>query len=271
MTTLINGAACNAISVTDRGFLYGDGVFRTLLLRNKKVRLWDRQYAKLLSDCNAINLTCPDKSLLNEELEHLTRDAEDGVVKIMVTRGSGQRGYAPPQFAQATHVLDFGPLPNFPESFATTGVRVHVCQLRLGYQPRLAGVKHLNRLENVLAASEWNAPDIAEGLLLDENGYVIEGVRSNIFMLKGDELFTPDLSRCGVSGVQRERIIGWAAQQGMNCKIANIELSELLRADEIFLVNSVIGLWPVREMPGYHREQYPLSRVIQNWLNHESD
>ncbi len=270
MTTLINGVPCDTISVDDRGLLYGDGVFRTLLLRKGKVLQWHRHYARLLKDCNTINLSCPPETLLHDELQHLTHDIQDGVIKIIVTRGASQRGYAPSHHSAVTRILSLSPLPDYPATFANSGVRLHLCQLRLGHQPLLAGVKHLNRLENVLASAEWSDPDIAEGVLLDEAGYVIEGVRSNLFMVKDGELITPDLSRCGVSGVQRERLIEWAAQQGVKCKSINVTLEQLVGADEIFLVNSVIGLWPVREMPGYRCDHYPVAHVIQDWLNHDA-
>lgn len=271
MNTLINGVPCDTISVNDRGLLYGDGVFRTLLLRKGKVLQWHRHYARLSKDCGTINLSCPPESLLHEELERLVQNSQDGVIKIIITRGSAQRGYAPAQHPAVTRILSLSQIPVYPESFAKSGVRLHLCQLRLGHQPFLAGAKHLNRLENVLAAAEWDDPEIAEGLLLDESGYVIGGVRSNIFMVKSGELVTPDLQRCGISGVQRERLIEWAAQQGVACKIADIQLEDMLCADEIFLVNSVIGLWPVREIASYRCEYHPVAQVIQDWLDYDSN
>ena len=269
MNTLINGVPCDTISVDDRGLLYGDGVFRTMLLRAGQVVQWHRHYAKLHHDFNKINLPCPLESLLYGELASLIQDKQDGVVKLIVTRGKSQRGYAPSPHPHTTRILSLNPLPAFPEEFARSGVRLHLCQLRLAHQSHLAGVKHLNRLENVLAASEWTDPDIAEGLLLDEADNVIEGVRSNVFMVKDGILVTPDLSRCGVSGVQRELVIDCAKRHGIQCKISPIPLNYLLLADEIFLVNSVFGLWPVREMPGYNREHHPIAQAIQNWIQHE--
>ena len=271
MNTLINGIPCDTISVDDRGLLYGDGVFRTLLLRKGKIAQWQRHYAKLCHDCSRLNLPCPAELLLYSELTSLIRDKQDGVAKIIITRGKSQRGYAPLPLPATTRILSINPPPVYPEEFAITGVRLHLCQLRLTHQPLLAGVKSLNRLENVLAASEWNDPAIAEGLLLDESGYVIEGVRSNVFMVKQGTLFTPDLSRCGVSGIQRERVIEWAAEQGMPCKSMQFTRDDLLQADEIFLVNSVIGLWPVREMLGYQGNHHPVAQAIQNWISHDLD
>ncbi len=146
-----------------------------------------------------------------------------------------------------------------------------MCELRLGHQPRLASIKHLNRLENVLAAAEWSDADIAEGVLLDISGNVIEGTRSNLFLLINGELITPDLSRCGVAGVQRERVMEWAIKHGVPCHIERFGLPELLAADEMFLVNSVIGLWPVRELQGRDWRLYPMSMQIQKWLSHAPD
>ena len=130
---------------------------------------------------------------------------------------------------------------------------------------------YLNRLENVLAAAEWCDPSIAEGLLLDVTGNVIECTRSNLFMVCDGALLTPDLSLCGVAGVQRERVIEWAAEHGVPCCVKQFGLAELLVADEVFLVNSVIGLWPVRELPGRTWGPHPISAAVLQWLSHASD
>jgi 4-amino-4-deoxychorismate lyase len=147
---------------------------------------------------------------------------------------------------------------------------MHSCKLRLGHQPLLAGIKHLNRLENVLAAGEWQDQDVPEGLLSDISGHVISGTRSNLFMQRGNILVTPNLSRCGVAGVQRDRVMDWARQHGVSCKVADFGMEELAQADEIFLVNSVFGLWPVRELAGYRRTQHTMAWKIKEWLNDES-
>jgi 4-amino-4-deoxychorismate lyase len=144
-----------------------------------------------------------------------------------------------------------------------------MCKVRLGHQLLLAGIKHLNRLENVLAASEWKDKDVPEGLLTDIAGNVISGTRSNLFMLRGNILYTPNLARCGVAGVQRDRVTDWGKQHGVTCKVADFHMEELVQADEIFLVNSVFGLWPVREVADYRRTQHPMAWKIQEWLNDE--
>ena len=268
---LINGLNKEFINAIDRGLMYGDGVFRTMLVRNGWLLHWQQHYNKLQHDCGALGIECPAESILITELEQQIRLRPDGIAKIIITRGTGNRGYAPPANSVSTRILSLGPLPAYPDSYANLGVRMHICSLRLGHQPRLAGIKHLNRLENVLAAAEWNDADIAEGLLMDESGHIIEATRSNLFLVKDGALFTPDLSRCGVAGLQRERVMAWAQQRGVACNIASLLLDDLLAADEVFVVNSVIGLWPVREMPGFHRSHFPISLLIQDWLNHEAN
>lgn len=266
MLTLVNGLATDTISVHDRGLLYGDGVFRTMLLRAGEIQHWHLHYAKLRDDCLALNLPCPTETTLLDDLGTIKHRKQNGVVRITITRGAGgARGYAITK-SPPSRWLTFSPLTAYPASFAMSGVKLHICDLRLSHQPRLAGIKHLNRLENVLAASEWSDPEIHEGLLLDEDGFVIEGVRSNVFMVCRSVLITPDLSQCGVSGIQRQRILNWARENGIHCQVKKISMNDLLQAEEIFLVNSVIGLWPVREMPGYFREHHPVSKMIQEWL-----
>lgn len=265
---LINGTPGSSISIHDRGLLYGDGVFRTLRIHDGQPLQWVRHYRKLLNDCGALQLVCPPAGLLLEELQQLATQQPESVAKIIVTRGEGQRGYAPPAGAAPTRILTLSPQPDYPPHFYTQGVKLRICELRLSQQSHLAGIKHLNRLENVLATAEWSDPDIPEGLLLDSEGNVIEGTRSNLFAVFGSKLVTPDLGLCGVAGVQRERVLDWAAQQGIPCHTRRLGLQELLDADELFLVNSIIGLWPVRELQGKAWHSHALSLPIQKWLEH---
>jgi len=268
---LVNGKPGKLISIRDRGLLYGDGVFRTLRTTLGKAQHWPLHYQKLQHDCVALGIICPDAALLASELNDLLALHPDGVVKLIVTRGEGTRGYAPPVCAKTTHLWDIGLLPDYPADWAEHGIKARLCQLRLSQQPRLAGIKHLNRLENVLAAAEWNDTDIAEGILLDDSGNVIEGTRSNLFMVRDGVLLTPDLSRCGVDGVQRGRVMQWADSHNVPCRVEQFGLEELLAADEVFLVNSVIGLWPLRELQGRNWGQHLLAMQVQKDLNHAPD
>ncbi|MDO8989636.1 MAG: aminodeoxychorismate lyase [Sideroxyarcus sp.] len=267
---LVNGAPGSSINAEDRGLSYGDGVFRTLRMQAGRPVCWERQFAKLQRDCSALKIPCPSALVLSSELQQLGKTQPDGVAKIVITRGVSGRGYAPSPQAEATRIVNLTPFTAYPFDYAKQGVRVHVCKVRLGHQMLLAGIKHLNRLENVLAASEWQDQDMPEGVLSDISGFVISGTRSNLFMLRGNILYTPNLARCGVAGVQRDRVMDWAKQHGVTCKVADFHMEELVQADEIFLVNSVFGLWPVRELADYRRVQHPVAWKIQEWLVDES-
>ncbi len=263
---LVNGAPGELISIRDRGLLYGDGVFRTLRASNGEALHWPQHYQKLQHDCSALGIVCPDNALLSAELSGILKQHPDGVVKLIITRGPGVRGYAPSGEAVPTRIWDVAPRPAYPVEWGTRGIRARICKLRLSHQPRLAGVKHLNRLENVLAAAEWNDADIAEGLLLDEAGNVIEGTRSNLFLVTQGHLVTPDLTQCGVAGVQRERVIAWAEQHGVPLQVRAVSLDDVMHADELFLVNSVIGLWPIRELEHRCWNDFPVTAQIHQSL-----
>lgn len=243
---LINGQAGDLIGIRDRGLLYGDGVFRTMLARNGVALDRHLHLQRLQQDCAQLGIVSPAMTQLSTELDVVLARHPDGIIKIIVTRGQGDRGYAPPEHVNTTHIWDVAPLPVYPADWQKSGVCVRICDIRLSEQPRLAGVKHLNRLENVLAAAECKDADIAEGLLLDAHERVIEGTRSNLFLLREGCLITPKLDRCGVAGVQRARVQAYAQQQGIAVQIRDVMLAEVYSADALFLVNSVIGVWPVR-------------------------
>ncbi|MFA6921503.1 MAG: aminodeoxychorismate lyase [Gallionella sp.] len=259
---LINGAAGNMISIRDRGLLYGDGVFRTFCACAGEPQHWPLHYKKLEHDCAALGIVCPDFDLLAAELGGLLIAHPDAVFKIIVTRGLSARGYAPPVESHPTHIWDVSPLPDYSQSRA--GLKLHLCRLRLGHQPLLAGIKHLNRLENVLAAAECSDAD--EGLLQDCDGLVIEGVRSNVFLVLNGCLVTPDLSRCGVAGVQRDRVIACAGRLGMRVVVRDVALAEVSAADELFLTNSVFGLWPVASLDARRWTDYSGTTQIREAL-----
>ena len=256
---LVNGAFIDSVKANDRGLMYGDGVFRTLRIVNGVPLHWERHYLRLKLDCDAVGIVCPEIECLTRELGAVHGDC---VAKIIVTRGVGGRGYLPQVCSEPTRIIVTSPLPaaNFRE------IRAHLCTLRLSHQPRLAGIKHLNRLENVLARSEWREDDVPEGLLLDIDGNVIEGTMSSLFLYASGGLIAPDLSLCGVDGVQRERIFEFSSGHGVPMEIRSFGIDFLKQADEVFLVNSVIGLWQIVEIDGMIWQKGPFCENLRNWL-----
>jgi 4-amino-4-deoxychorismate lyase len=249
---LINGRREACLAPLDRGLAYGDGVFRTFPVRAGKPHEWNLHYRRLSDDCNALGIVCPAASLLMADIEALCDEAENVVIKIIITRGEGVRGYAVPPLAQPTRILIKSALPSYPEQHFTEGVRLHLCELRLAAQPRIAGIKHLNRLENVLARMEWVDAQIVDGVLLDAEGRVIECTMSNLFVRHGDGLVTPELTRCGVAGVTRQRIIDLAPSLGYGVEVKDFDLQALFEADEVIICNSLFGAWQVRQLNEKH-------------------
>lgn len=246
---LINGQFTETVSAQDRGLHYGDGLFETIAVVDGEPLCWEEHYQRLQAGCGQLGLICPPEELLRTETTRLPPQAARQVLKIMVTRGQGGRGYRPPPSpAAGTRILGLYPWPDYPPERATAGVRMKICATRLGHNPRLAGIKHLNRLEQVLARSEWQEEEIAEGLMLDTDGAVISGTMSNLFCLKDNILATPDLAACGIAGVIRTCILRHARDTGMQCTVGKLTESDLSAADELFVCNSIIGVWPCRAL-----------------------
>lgn len=259
----IDGAPADSLPVKDRGLAYGDGLFETLLVKAGQPSLFERHLQRLALGGRrlALNLDLP---LIERECRAFAVQMNEGVMKLIVTRGDGVRGYAPAVDAQPRRILQSSPLPLYPQANAERGVRLFPCKTRLAEQPMLAGLKHLNRLEQVIARGEWSDAEHAEGLMRDTTGRVVEGVYSNLFMVKGGVLLTPDLTRCGVAGVMRGELLTLAEQANMPARALDLQMSDLQKADEVFVCNSVYGIWPVRAFEQLNWPVGPVTRKLQN-------
>jgi len=255
---LVDGVAQPQVDAGDRGLHYGDGLFETLAVFAGKIRCWEDHWRRLSEGCQRLGLPCPDQGLLEREVSELSKHARRKVVKILLTRGSGPRGYRIYPEATPRRILVASDWPDYPPQHAEKGVRVRLCQTRLGHNFALAGLKHCNRLEQVLARQEWR-DEAEEGLMLDPDGNVIEGTMSNVFLVRGDTLVTPDLSQCGVAGVTRQRIIDRSPQLGIPVEVSKVGLEQVYEAQALFLCNTLIGLWPIRS---FEDRSYPPSDLL---------
>src|SRR5690606_27354079 len=195
---LVNGQITETLPVTDRALHYGDGLFATVLVRRGVPLLWQQHLTRLQQSCPRLGIPL-DNEALAHDLSTLLAGSPDGILKIIISRGSGGRGYTPPAAPHTSRILQLHPLPVGNELKAEQGVRLLRCQHPVSINPALAGLKHLNRLDQVLASRELQ--DYDEGLMCDPDGHVIEGIRSNLFVLTGQGIVTPDLSRAGVAGI----------------------------------------------------------------------
>jgi 4-amino-4-deoxychorismate lyase len=271
---LVNGDFSLSISPLDRGFAYGDGVFRTMAMRNSLPENWPLHYQKLVADCAVIGIVCPSAELLISDLQQLflpdaisANNAE--VAKIIISRGEGERGYAPPAITMPTRVVVRSAMPHYAAANYVSGVHLHVCATQMAQQAQLAGIKHLNRLENVLARMEWRDDAVFDGVMTDHHGNVIECTMSNIFARFGDQLITPDLSQCGVAGITRQRIIWLESTLGLSVEVEQLSMSRLLEADEVIICNSLYGAFQVHTIGSKTWPQQALAATIRKALIHD--
>lgn len=261
MLRWVDGRPEQTLSVTDRGLAYGDGLFETIGVRHGRPQLFERHLNRLAEGCQRLAIPA-DLALVRAELLAFASEMGEGVAKLVLTRGDGLRGYAAPAAASPRRLLLASPLPVYAAGNAEHGIRLFPCTTRLAEQPLLAGLKHLNRLEQVLARSEWQDSEHAEGLMRDVSGRVIEGVFSNLFIVRGGVLITPDLSRSGVAGVMRAELLAQAEVLGIPAAVEPVSEEQLLAADEVFVCNSLYGVWPVTALQGHRWPVGPLTRKL---------
>lgn len=259
---LINGQAASQIDVRDRGFQYGDGVFETIACKNGQLEFWQAHMQRLADACERLNLPAVPAQQWLDDIAALQPQGE-AVIKLILTRGVSGRGYAySDSEQQPLRVCALYPWPDYPQQ-NQQGINAIICKTPVSMNAALAGIKHLNRLDNVLARNEWRDAGIAEGLMLDHQQHVIEGTMSNVFCVLDDQLYTPSLERCGVRGVMREQIIQLAQSQGITLNEIEISQQNFLQMDEIFVSNSLIGIWPVSRIVDQPERQYTTSMAQQ--------
>lgn len=265
---MINGRFDTCVEPSDRGFQYGDGVFTTMPVRSARAVLLRRHLLRLARDCGRLRIDCPDLEILAGEARRICRDCSQGILRIQITRGPGRRGYRIPESPRPTRVLSVHSSPVDQSGRSENGIVVRICRQRLGWNTALAGVKHMNRLEQILARAEWSDDVHAEGLMLDQDDNVVEGTMSNVFLVRGGRLLTPRLDRCGVEGIMRGLVLELAEQAGIPTEQGSIAVGDLAVADELFVTNSVIGLWPVVQIDQVRLPVGKLSRRLAALVQH---
>lgn len=249
------GRQVDALGPDDRGFRYGDGLFETMRAHRGVVPWWPAHWQRLASGAARLGLPLPPAGRVLEEAATLLA-GRDAVLRLQLTRGAGGRGYAPPAAAEPTWALSLHPLPTPP---AGEGLRLRWCELRLGAQPALAGLKHCNRLEQVLARAELETGEPAdEGLLRGPDDELVSAIAANVFVLLAGEWLTPPVDRCGVAGVCR----GWLLGQGL-ARVRNLSRGEVERADAMVLGNAVRGILPVSRLGGCRWPPHPRTAALR--------
>lgn len=260
--TSVNFVDGDRLAAGDRGLMYGDGLFETVRVVEGVAPLWQRHAARLAMSCERLRMPPPDMASLHAEILRLSAGLPDAVARITVTRGEGPRGYAPPPAPKATVVVAVAAV-QLDAGAALHGIDVRMCETRLANQPLLAGMKHLNRLEQVLARAEWSDPAIIEGLMADQAGDLVCATAANLFAVFAGTLCTPPVDACGVAGVARAEILAVRP-----VVVSRMDLDRLLQADEVFLTSAVRGMLPVRRLGNRAWQPGPVTRALQaHWCS----
>ena len=223
--------------VDARGIAYGDGVFETMRVHRGIVPWWDAHWQRLSRGAERLHLVLPALEQARAEAAALFGHGGDGVLKLLLTRGGGGRGYSLSKISDPLWMMSRSLLPTV---FMQPGMAMHICTTRLALQPAMAGIKHCNRLEQILARSECDEAGADEGLMLDTDGNAISATAANLFVLQGVQWLTPQVDRCGIAGVCRQHLLSI-----LDAREERLSMHDLETADAVFLCNAVRGILPV--------------------------
>jgi 4-amino-4-deoxychorismate lyase len=264
----VDGHRTDAVSVLERGLHYGDGLFETIAVIGGEPRLFTRHLERLASGCERLDLRA-DLAAVEAEVRHAAGRQARAIIKVLVTRGAAvARGYAVRGTEIPTRITLRYPWPR-EDPQARDAARVRMAALRLGENPALAGLKHLNRLEQVLARREWDDAGIMDALMFSSSGDLVSGTHSNVFIVREGALLTPRLDRCGVAGVMRAQVLNSADACGLQVSECVLRAPDLAAAQELFLTNALIGIRPVRELAGAAVPLGPVTRALAAHLVRE--
>lgn len=258
MSIWINGRPGTVVDCRDRGLQYGDGLFETMRVRRRRIRLLRLHLDRLAEGCRRLGIEV-SAAALEREAAARARQCIDGVLKLILTRGRGVRGYRPTGKERYTRVLSLHALPAAETS--PKPVHVRLCRTRLGLNPDLAGLKTLNRLESVMARAEWRDERIWEGLMRDVEGTVVSGTMSNVFLRRGSTLMTPALDRCGIAGVMRRWVLEQAEDLRLRVWQGRLPIEAFRDAEEVFMTNAVAGVVPVGRLIETGRRDLRLASI----------
>ena len=228
----------DTVSIANRGLNYGDGLFETMRVHRGELPMWQRHLVRLREGAGRLGIAMPDLAFVEARIAELTAGVDSGVLKLLLTRGEGGRGYAPPLDAAPTWSLSLLPLPT-PQG----ALRLHACETRLAMQPALAGIKHCNRLEQVLGRADAERASCDEGLMRDMAGNPVCATSANLLVLRDGRWTTPPVDLCGVAGVLR----GWLLDEGL-LEVATLSMDDVESAEALALCNAVRGILPVHAL-----------------------
>ncbi|GDX06743.1 aminodeoxychorismate lyase [Buttiauxella sp. A111] len=256
---LINGELTDNLPANDRAVQFGDGCFTTARVSAGNVRFLEQHIGRLQQGCEKLLIPFVDWSLLETEMQQLAAAEQQAVLKVMITRGSGGRGYSAANCLQPTRLLTLSAYPDFYTQWREQGISLALSPIQLGINPHLAGIKHLNRLEQVLIRTHLEQTPAQEALVLDSDGWLTECCAANLFWRKGSQVFTPYVDKSGVNGTMRQHIIACLADSSWQVTEVRERLDSLGAADEVLICNALMPIIPVNQAESWRfnsRELY---------------
>lgn len=261
---LINGKRTRKLSVFERTHQFGDGLFETLVIRDGKLLFWRAHFKRLERGRERLGIgkVAAKTWLADINKAYQLSGLDQAVVKLTLSRGQSTRGYGFDKTIKPTRVVMVSPMPKMPQTY-----HLSRCAHGYGANALLAGIKHNNRLEQVLARIDLKTD---ECVMLDANAQVISASQGNIFYLKGNTLVTPELTDCGIEGTVRQQVIQLADDLGLEMSIEAFNWQQLLAADEVFVTNSVVGIKPVARIDQTEYRSEKTQEMIKafNTLSH---
>nr|WP_319555042.1 aminodeoxychorismate lyase [uncultured Vibrio sp.] len=260
----VNGIPQTHVSLSDRSFQYGDGCFTTILTKKGELVYWPEHVARMEACLKTLGIPFPDWQVVFEWAADAAMSEDYAGVKIHISRGTGGRGYSPSGIEGPTVTISNFPFPRHYVDWQANGISLGVCETRLGIQPLLAGHKHNNRLEQILAKAEMEGTGFADAVTLNVQNHVIETTMANLFWVKDNSVYTPDLSLSGVAGVMRRKVLEFCVANRINVKVDTFYLAELLEADEVWMCNSLLGVAPVTSIETLNQKiELPIGKLTQ--------
>ncbi|NRA54041.1 MAG: aminodeoxychorismate lyase [Gammaproteobacteria bacterium] len=269
VTTWINGQAGNQVAVTDRGLNYGDGIFTTILVTQGQCQDLVAHLARLQQGLKLLNIATVDYVALAAQLTEIAKAQAMAVIKVLISRGQGTRGYSCVGCDTPLVVVTTSDYPAHYHTLRQQGISLGVSTIALGLNPLLAGIKHLNRLEQVLVRQQIDDSDYQDAVVLDCQGFIVETGIANIFWVKDNVVYSPSLELAGVKGIMRAKVITWLTEAGYQVDTDRYRLSSIMSADEVFITNCLMTVVRVNNIEQTHFDQREIFELIEAKLQHD--
>jgi 4-amino-4-deoxychorismate lyase len=263
---LIDGKKQSKASIFNRNTQFGDGLFETCLVENKKLLFWSNHFERMKLGCDRLKISMIDETLWLSDIKKAfsLMKIDNCIVKLVLSRGESLRGYS---YKDNIRPIRITIVSELKKNNQDKGFSLEFCNSGYNSNPKLAGIKHCNRLEQVIARAGIKVDD---GIMLDENENVVSVTQGNIFCIQGNRLITPNLDKCGIEGTRRAVILKIAVDLGFDINIKNLSVAELLRSDEVFISNSIQGVGPVNQIEDFAYSKHKITEIISEALKEKS-